>query len=383
MGLFCFATICSHQLLCYVLTLFHQLLIMMELTDTYFKGRGSQLNTHNKFNRHQYVQEYKEVLDEEFLVNHKTEIIYTHPKTIINKVDSPDIPGEYSLNPYQGCEHGCVYCYARNTHEYWGYSAGLDFEQKIIVKQNAVEVLEKQFSSKKWKPSAIMLSGNTDCYQPIEKELEITRRILQTCLKFKHPVGIITKNALVLRDLDILSELAKHNLVSVMISITGTDESIRQKLEPRTSTYKNRFKALAALSAHNIPCGVMIAPVIPGINNHCIPEVMELAAKSGAKFAGYTMVRLNGAIGPVFKDWLIKNFPDRADKVWNQICEAHDGDVKDSRFGVRMRGQGHMAESVRQLFRLSKLRFMKEELKFEFNTSAFNYKAGDIQMSLF
>ena len=356
---------------------------MMELTDTYFKGRGSQLNTHNKFNRHQYVQEYKEVLDEEFLVNHKTEIIYTHPKTIINKVDSPDIPGEYSVNPYQGCGHGCVYCYARNTHEYWGYSAGLDFEQKIIVKQNAVEVLEKQFSSKKWKPSAIMLSGNTDCYQPIEKELEITRRILQTCLKFKHPVGIITKNALVLRDLDILSELAKHNLVSVMISITGTDESIRQKLEPRTSTYKNRFKALAALSAHNIPCGVMIAPIIPGINNHCIPEVMELASKAGAKFAGYTMVRLNGAIGPVFKDWLIKNFPDRADKVWNQICEAHDGDVKDSRFGVRMRGQGHMAESVRQLFRLSKLRFMKEELKFEFNTSAFNPKAGDIQMSLF
>lgn len=356
---------------------------MMELTDTYFKGRGSQLNTHNKFNRHQYVQEYKEVLDEEFLVNHKTEIIYTHPKTIINKVDSPDIPGEYSVNPYQGCEHGCVYCYARNTHEYWGYSAGLDFEQKIIVKQNAVEVLEKQFSSKKWKPSAIMLSGNTDCYQPIEKELEITRRILQTCLKFKHPVGIITKNALVLRDLDILSELAKHNLVSVMISITETDESIRQKLEPRTSTYKNRFKALAALSAHNIPCGVMIAPIIPGINNHCIPEVMELASKAGAKFAGYTMVRLNGAIGPVFKDWLIKNFPDRADKVWNQICEAHDGDVKDSRFGVRMRGQGHMAESVRQLFRLSKLRFMKEELKFEFNTSAFNPKAGDIQMSLF
>lgn len=356
---------------------------MMELTDTYFKGRGSQLNTHNKFNRFQYVQEYKEMLDEEFLVNQKTEIIYTHPKTIINKVDSPDIPGEYSLNPYQGCEHGCVYCYARNTHEYWGYSAGMDFEQKIIVKQNAVEVLEKQFSSKKWKPSAIMLSGNTDCYQPIEKELEITRRILQTCLKFKHPVGIITKNALVLRDLDILTELAKHNLVSVMISITGTDEFIRQKLEPRTSNYKNRFKALAVLSANNIPCGVMLAPIIPGINNHCIPEVMELAAKAGAKFAGYTMVRLNGAIGPVFKDWLVKNFPDRADKVWNQICEAHDGDVKDSRFGVRMRGQGHMAESVRQLFRLSKLRFFKEELKFEFNTSAFNYKAGDIQMSLF
>lgn len=352
-------------------------------TDSYFKGRGSQINTHNKFNRYQYVQEYAEVLDEEFLVNQKTEIIYTHPKTIINKVESSDIPGEYSLNPYQGCEHGCVYCYARNTHEYWGYSAGLDFERKIIVKQNAVEVFEKQLSSKKWKPSPIMLSGNTDCYQPIERELEITRRILQSCLKFKHPVGIITKNALILRDIDVLSELAKHNLVHVMVSITGTDESIRQKLEPRTATYKNRFKVLEALSANNIPCGVMIAPIIPGINNHEIPDVMELAAKAGATSAGYSMVRLNGAIGPVFKDWLVKNFPDRADKVWNQICDAHGGDVKDSRFGVRMRGQGQMAESIRQLFSLSRLRFMKEESKFEFNTSSFNYKAGDIQLALF
>jgi DNA repair photolyase len=196
-------------------------------------------------------------------------------------------------------------------------------------------------------------------------------------------VGIITKNALILRDIDVLSELAKHNLVHVMISITGTDESIRQKLEPRTSTYKNRFKIIETLSANNIPCGVMIAPIIPGINNHEIPDVLELAAKAGARDAGYSMVRLNGAIGPVFKDWLVKNFPDRADKVWNQICDVHGGDVKDSRFGVRMRGQGHMAESIRQLFSLSRLRFMKQESKFEFNTSSFNYKAGDIQLALF
>lgn len=356
---------------------------MLAATETYFKGRDSQINTHNKYSRNRYVQEYTEVLDEEFLLQQKTEIIYTHPKSIINKVDSPDIPGDYSLNPYQGCEHGCVYCYARNTHEYRGYSAGLDFEQKIIVIQNAVELLEKQFSSKKWKPSPIMLSGNTDCYQPIECELEITRRILQTCLKFKHPVGIITKNALILRDIDILTELAKHNLVHVMISITGTDENIRQKLEPRTSTYKNRFKIIETLSANNIPCGVMIAPIIPGINNHEIPDVMEQAAKAGATDAGYSMVRLNGAIGPVFKDWLIKNFPDRADKVWNQICDSHGGDVKDSRFGVRMRGQGQMAESIRQLFSLSRLRFMNRETKFEFNTSLFNHKAGDIQLALF
>lgn len=354
-----------------------------ESSNTYFKGRGSQINTHNKFARYQYVQEFMEVLDEELLENHKTEIIYTHPKTIINKVVSEDIPGMYSMNPYQGCEHGCIYCYARNTHEYWGYSAGLDFEQKIIVKQNAAELLEKHFSSKNWKPSAIMLSGNTDCYQPLERELEITRRILQTCLKYKHPVSIITKNALILRDLDVLIELAKDNLVHVMVSITGTDESIRQKLEPRTATYKNRFKVLEGLSKNNIPCGVMIAPIIPGLTNHEIPNVMELAAKAGATSAGFTMVRLNGAVGPIFKDWLVKNFPDRADKVWNQISDAHGGAVNDSRAGVRMRGEGPMAESIRQLFSLSRLRFMKSESKFEFNVSDFNYKAGDTQLSLF
>lgn len=378
-GLFYFATIRSHQSFYYKVLLF----VMEEKTNSYFKGRGSQINTHNKFARYQYVQEFMEVLDEELLENHKTEIIYTHPKTIINKVESPDIPGMYSMNPYQGCEHGCIYCYARNTHEYWGYSAGLDFEQKIIVKQNAAELLEKHFSNKNWKPSAIMLSGNTDCYQPLERELEITRRILQVCLKYKHPVSIITKNALILRDLDILMELAKDNLVHVMVSITGTDESIRQKLEPRTATYKNRFKVLEGLSKNNIPCGVMIAPIIPGLTNHEIPNVMELAAKAGATSAGFTMVRLNGAIGPIFKDWLVKNFPDRADKVWNQISDAHGGTVNDSRAGVRMRGEGPMAESIRQLFSLSRLRFMKTDSKFEFNISDFNYKAGDTQLSLF
>lgn len=351
--------------------------------NEYFKGRGSQLNTTNKFNKLYYAQEYLEVLDEEFLVNEKTEIIYTYPKTAINKVESTDIGLGYSLNPYQGCEHGCVYCYARNTHEYWGYSAGLDFEQKIIVKQNLIEVLEKQFSNKNWKPMPIMLSGNTDCYQPIEKKLEITRRVLQTCLKYKHPVSVITKNALIIRDVDILSELAALNLVHVMVSITGTDESVRQKLEPRTATYKNRFKVLEALSQNNIPCGVMVAPIIPGINNHEIPNVIEQAAKAGATVAGYTIVRLNGAIGPIFKDWLEKNFPDRANKVWNQICDAHGGNVNDSRFGVRMRGEGKMAESIKQLFAVSKKRYMKTERELNLTTTLFNYKAGKSQLSLF
>jgi DNA repair photolyase len=354
----------------------------MAEANTYFKGRGSQINSNNRFSKYQYSQEYTEVLDEEFLVNEKTEIIYAYPKTVVNKVDSPDLGLEYSINPYQGCEHGCIYCYARNSHEYWGYSAGLDFEQKIIVKQNVVEILEKNFSNKKWEVKPLMISGNTDCYQPLEKKFEITRKILQTCLKFKHPVSIITKNALVTRDIDILQELAKENLAHVMVSITGTDESIRQKLEPRTATYKNRFRVIEQLSRAGIPCGVMVAPIIPGINNHEIPNVIELAAKAGATAAGYTIVRLNGAVGPIFKDWLIKNFPDRADKVWNQICDSHGGNVNDSRFGVRMRGEGKMAESIKMLFAVSKKRFLKEE-NFIFNLSAFNPRAGELQLSLF
>jgi DNA repair photolyase len=198
-----------------------------ENQNNYFKGRGAQVNTNNRFDKFKLVTERIEGLDEALMSNQKTEFIYTHPKTIINKIDSPDIGMAYSLNPYQGCEHGCIYCYARNTHEYWGYSAGMEFEQKIIIKQNVKETLEKQFSNKNWKAMPIMLSGNTDCYQPIERKLKITRGILETCLKYKHPVGVITKNTLVTRDIDIMQELAKQNLVHVMISITGLAEKIK------------------------------------------------------------------------------------------------------------------------------------------------------------
>ncbi len=356
---------------------------MQNAVNDYFKGRGAQFNTPTKFERYQYVQQNPEVLDEELLLNEKTQLIYTYPKTIVNKVESEDIGLGYSLNPYQGCEHGCVYCYARNTHEYWGYSAGLDFERKIIVKRNVIELLEKQFSKKSWKPKPIMLSGNTDCYQPIERELQITRHILQTCLKYKHPVSIITKNTLIKRDLDVLVQLAHYNLVHVMISVTGTDERVRQLLEPRTASYKSRIAVLETLANHKIPCGVMVAPIIPGINNFQIPTVLEACGKAGATSAGMTVVRLNGAVEHIFKDWLVKNFPDRADKVWSQITECHGGKVSDSRIGVRMRGEGKIAESIHQLFKVSTNRFIKSSNKFEFNCSDFNYKANNVQMSLF
>jgi DNA repair photolyase len=355
---------------------------MENLTESYFKGRGAQVNTQNKFLQRQYVREHPEMLDEEMLQDDKTEVIYTYPKTIINKVDSDDLGFEYSLNPYQGCEHGCIYCYARNTHEYWGYSAGLDFERKIIVKKNVIELLEKSFSKKSWKPAPLMLSGNTDCYQPLERNLEITRRILLTCLKYKHPVSVITKNSLIKRDLAILAQLAEQNLVYVTVSITGMDEKMRLALEPRTATYKSRLGVLEALSRNGIPCGVNVAPIIPGLNNHEIPTVLEHAGNAGVWGAGMTIVRLNGAIGPIFKDWLFKNFPQRAEKVWNQINDCHGGKVNDSRAGVRMRGEGKIAESIQLLFELSRNRFVRKR-EFEFNCSDFNYRANDVQMSLF
>ena len=349
----------------------------------YFTGRGAQVNTQNRFQKLAYSTEHIEGIDEEFLQEEKTEYIETFPKTIINKVDSPDIGMAYSLNPYQGCEHGCIYCYARNSHEYWGYSAGLDFERKIIVKQNVPQLLEKHFSSKSWKPMPIMLSGNTDCYQPIERKMQITRKVLEICLKYKHPVGLITKNALVTRDIDILKELAKHNLVHVMVSITGTDEKIRLALEPRTSTYVNRFKTIKVLSDNEIPVGVMVAPIIPGLTSHEIPSVIKLAAEHGARTAGYTIVRLNGTIETIFKDRLFKNFPDRAEKVWNQISACHGGKVTDSKYGRRMSGDGKIADSIKNLFSISKTKYMGVPEKLIFNHNDFNFRAGDAQLSLF
>jgi DNA repair photolyase len=349
----------------------------------YFKGRGSQINPHNRFFKQEYVQEHIEGIDIPFLQSEKTEIIYTHPKTIINKITSPDLAGMYSMNPYQGCEHGCIYCYARNAHEYWGFSAGLDFERKIIVKQEAAEILAKELSNPKWIPQPIMLSGNTDCYQPLEKRFGITRKMLEVLLKFKHPVSIISKNQLIRRDIDILKEMAKLNIVHVMISITGLDESLRLKLEPRTATYRQRLETVRELAEAKIPVGVMTAPIIPGLNSHEIPEIIKAAGEAGARTAGYTIVRLNGAIGGIFKDWLFKNFPDRADKVWHHIENVHGGQVNDSRFGTRMSGEGPMAESIRMMHKMAREKYLPKKDDFEFDLSHYDHRAGDAQLSLF
>ncbi|MCB0410462.1 MAG: PA0069 family radical SAM protein, partial [Flavobacteriales bacterium] len=289
---------------------------------------------------------------------------------IVNKIKSDVAPFVYSMNPYQGCEHGCIYCYARESHQYWGYGAGLDFERKIIYKPKAPELLKKQFNSKNWIVSPIMLSGNTDCYQPIERKLQITREILKVCLKYKHPVSIITKNALIQRDIDILSELAKLNLVHVSLSITSFDNKLRSILEPRTASVEKKLETIELLTANHIPVNVMVAPIIPGINSHEIPSIVKKVSELGALSVGYTTVRLNGEIAEIFEDWLRKNFPDRAEKVLNQIKEINNGNLYS--YGKnRLKTHGNTSFMIKNMFKVAINKHLKNKTFPEFDLTAF------------
>lgn len=342
----------------------------MKLSKSKTEGRGAQLNTSNKFMAQSY--EAEDYLDDDFEpAKIKTQFFEENAKKVINFTDSPDMYGINYVNPYQGCEHGCIYCYARNSHEYWGFSAGIDFESKIMIKKNAAELVEKQFQSKSWVCKPINLSGNTDCYQPAERKYEITRKILEICLKYRNPVGILTKNSLVLRDLDLLQELAKLDLVHVLMSITTLDEKLRLALEPRTSTASKRLKTLETIANHGIPTGVMTAPIIPGLNDHEIPKLIEKSADSGAIFAGYTIVRLNGAIAEIFENWIRKYYPDKTDKVLHQIAECHGGKLSDSVFGRRMKGEGKIAETIKNLHKIAVNKYMPNAGFPEYNTTQF------------
>jgi DNA repair photolyase len=344
-----------------------------------YRGRGSSLKTKNKFENSYYVPESPVIkMDEwEEEVNLPTRLIPVEAKSLINKVNNPDIPMNYSLNPYQGCEHGCSYCYARPTHEYWGMNAGIDFEQTIFYKHNAVEILRKELLSKK-DALPVALSGNTDCYQPAEKKLSLTRKILKLFLEFNHPVSIITKNALVLRDLDVLKKLAEKNLVFVYVSINTIEEEVRRVMEPRTSSVKNRFKIIRELSQNGIPCGVLIAPIIPGLNNMHLPQIMKTAWECGALDAGYSVIRLNDIVSEIFRNWLNIHFPERADKIWNLIKQLHGGNVHDYRSGVRMKGEGPFAQMIQQLFFINKKRYFGHQ-RFEFNVELFQRTTNDKQ----
>ncbi|HLA54470.1 MAG TPA: PA0069 family radical SAM protein [Flavobacterium sp.] len=357
----------------------------MSEESQYIKGRGAQKNVHNRF----FAESY-EMLDD-FLNyceaegdksdDNRTHFLEVFPKTIVNKVDSPDVGMGYSMNNYQGCEHGCIYCFARNSHEYWGYSAGLDFERKILVKKNAPDLLEEKLKSKNWQAHTIVMSGNTDCYQPAERKFQITRKCLEIFLKYKHPVAIITKNALITRDLDILSELAKDNLVGVNVSITSMSEKTRLLLEPRTATIQKRLETVKLLSENGIPVNVMLAPIIPGINSHEILPLAKAASEAGALSIAYTVVRLNGAIGEIFTDWIRKAMPDRADKVLNQIAACHGGTLNDSRWGERMRGEGEFAQMIKSQVVMARRKFFAGKEFPKLNTTLYEqYKGGQLKL---
>lgn len=274
-------------------------------------------------------------------------------KTIIARNQSPDVGFEVSINPYRGCEHGCIYCFARPTHEYLGLSAGLDFESKIMVKPDAPKLLEDELSSPKWKPQTLIMSGVTDPYQPVERKLCITRGCLEVLAKFRNPVAIITKNRLVTRDVDLLRELANHHAAAVNVSVTSLDPNIQRVLEPRTSSPNARLETVATLRAAGIPVGVMVAPIIPGLTDHEVPKILEACAKAGAQFAGYTIVRLPWAIAPLFEHWLKEHFPEKKEKVLQRIRHIRSGKLNDPRWGTRTAGEGIFAEQIRSMFEVA------------------------------
>lgn len=353
--------------------------------ESYIKGRGAQTNVKNRFHEmsHEMRDDFLEYcrLEGEEADPDKTQYLKVFPKTIVNKVESPDVGMGYSMNPYQGCEHGCIYCYARNSHEYWGYSAGLDFERQILVKENAPQLLEDKIRSKRWKAHPIVLSGNTDCYQPAEKHFQITRKCLKVFLKYRHPVGIITKNAMVIRDLDVLKALAKDNLVVVNVSVTSLSEETRRVLEPRTASIKKRLETVRILSEHGIPVNVMIAPIIPAINSHEILPLARAAAENGAVSIAHTIVRLNGAIGEIFSEWIRKAMPDRAEKVLRQIEDCHGGNLNDSRYGLRMTGEGKIAQQIHSLFQVAGRKYFADTSYPHLNTSLHeSFKDGQLKL---
>src|SRR5213594_78206 len=273
-------------------------------------------------------------------------------KSIITRNNSPDVGFETSLNPYRGCEHGCIYCYARPTHEYLGFSAGLDFESKIMVKTNAPELLRAELESLRWQPQTLVMSGVTDPYQPVEKKLQITRGCLEVLAKFKNPVAIITKNRLVTRDIDLLRELATCNAVAVNLSVTSLDPNLQRVLEPRTSSPQARLDAIKQLRSAGIPTGVMVAPVIPGLTDHEIPRILDRCAEAGAQFAGYTIVRLPWAVAPLFEHWLEEHFPDRKEKVLGRIRHLRGNRLNNSQWHTRMTGEGVFSEQIASLFKV-------------------------------
>jgi DNA repair photolyase len=321
------------------------------------KGRGAGDNPPNRFQRIWYEpSEDEERLPDEERPAPVTQFFRDEARSLLAHNDSPDVGFDTSINVYRGCEHGCIYCYARPTHEYLGFSAGLDFETKIMVKEDAPELLRRELSAKKWVPRVIAMSGVTDCYQPIERKLGLTRRCLEVLADFRNPVAIVTKNHLVTRDIDVLGELASHRAAAVFISITTLDSGLGRMMEPRASTPLRRLKAIEALATAGIPVGVLVCPVVPGLTDHEMPAILQAAADAGAYFSGYNMLRLPYAVKNLFEAWLDANLPHKKNKVLNKIRDVRGGALNDSQFGSRMAGEGVFAEQVAALYRIARTR---------------------------
>jgi DNA repair photolyase len=323
------------------------------------RGRGAASNPANRFEKLDIIPD-GDALDADALdadaprAALATIYLKDTTRSIIATNDSPDVGFDASINPYRGCEHGCIYCYARPFHEYLGFSCGLDFETKILVKMDAPRLLHRELSWPQWQPRPLQMSGVTDCYQPIERKLQLTRQCLAVLAEFRNPVTIVTKNALVQRDLDLLQELAAHHAAIVLFSITTLDADLARVMEPRTAVPRRRLEAMGQLAAAGIPVGVMAAPIIPGLNDHEIPAILRAAADAGAAWAGYEPLRLPHAVATLFVDWLSLHFPDRKEKILGRIRAMRNGKLNDPNFGSRMRGSGLWAEQLKLMFHLAK-----------------------------
>jgi DNA repair photolyase len=318
-----------------------------------YHARGASINPANRFEAIHVEEDPVDKIDEDSRPI-KTLFFRDSSQSIIARNNSPDVGFETSVNPYRGCEHGCIYCYARPTHEYLGFSAGTDFESRIMVKIDAPQLLERELSSQKWSPKVIAISGVTDPYQPVERRLKITRGCLEVLARFRNPVGIITKNRLVTRDIDLLGELAQFSAAAVNISVTSLDETLQRLLEPRTSPPGARLEAITMLRNAGVPVGVMVAPIIPGLTDHEMPMILQACAKAGAQFAGYTIVRLPFAVAPLFERWLDEHFPEKKQRVLSRIRTIRGGTrLNDPRWATRIKGEGIFAEQIGSLFQIS------------------------------
>jgi DNA repair photolyase len=347
-------------------------------------GRGAGLNPANRFEPVDFEPDGDalDAIPPEERPAPATQFLRDNSRTIIAHNDSPDVGFSDSINAYRGCEHGCIYCYARPSHEYLSFSAGLDFETKIMVKEHAPQLLREALMSRRYEPVTLTMSGVTDCYQPIERKLRLTRGCLEVMLEFGNPAAIITKNHLVTRDIDLLSQLARLDAAVVLVSVTTLDHGLAAKMEPRTSAPRRRLEAIRELNAAGIPAGVMVAPVIPGLTDHEMPSILNAAAEAGARCAAFTPIRLPGAVAPLFEQWLSDHFPDRKEKVLNRIRSIRGGKLNDPNFGSRMRGQGPWAEQLKSMFDLAKRKAGITGGFPELSTSHFRRPRGP-QMELF